>query len=134
MSIASLQPLEGTWNARFDIVSGAEQVSGEAVDTYRWLTGGKVLLHTTTGTLGGRPIEAVELFREDGDIVRSWSVMADGTATESVAVLMAGPLEIDGAQERFRGRIETPDRIVGEWQKPDGGDWAIWMKMTLTRR
>lgn len=81
MSIASFAPLLGSWDARFEVVSGPDRVSGEAVDAYRWLTGEKVLLHTTRGTLGGRPIEAVELFREDGDLVRSWSIMADGSAT-----------------------------------------------------
>lgn len=134
MAIASLEPLLGDWDARFEVVSGPDRVSGEAVDSYRWLTGDKVLLHTTKGTLGGRPIEAVELFREDDDVIRSWSIMADGSATEATAQVTPETVEIDGGEARFRGRIETPDRIAGEWQRRDTGDWATWMTMTLDRK
>jgi hypothetical protein len=134
MGIAALSPLLGDWDARFEVVSGPDGVSGEALDSYRWLTGDKVLLHTTKGVLGGRPIEAVELFREDGDVIRSWSIMADGSATEATAAVASDTVEIDGDEARFRGRIETPDRIVGEWQRRDTGDWTTWMTMTLDRR
>lgn len=134
MAIASLAPLLGDWDARFEVVSGLDRVSGEALDSYRWLTGDKVLLHTTKGVLGGRPIEAVELSREDGDLIRSWSIMADGSATEATARLTSGALEIDAEEARFRGRVETPDRIAGEWQRRDTGDWATWMLLTLDRK
>ena len=133
MAIKAFQPLVGTWDARFEIVSGRDRVSGQAVDAYRWLTGDKVLLHTTNGTLGGKSIEAVELFREDGDVVRSWSIMADGATAESTALVADGRFEIDGDEARFRGRIESPDRIVGEWQRRVTIDWSTWMKLTLDR-
>lgn len=134
MAIASLAPLLGDWDARFEVVSGPDRVSGEAVDSYRWLTGEQVLLHTTKGALGGRLIEAVELFREDGDLIRSWSIMADGSITEATATVTDGALEIDADAVRFQGRIETPDRIAGEWQRSDTGDWATWMLLTLDRK
>lgn len=133
MAIGSFSPLLGTWDASFQVVSGPERVSGTAVDAYRWLTGDKVLLHTTRGVLGDRQIEAVELFRQDGDVVRSWSIMADGSATEATARVTPETFEIDGDEIRFRGRIESPDRIVGEWQRRDTGDWATWMTLTLDR-
>lgn len=115
-------------------MSGPDRVSGEALDSYRWLTGDKVLLHTTKGMLGGRPIEAVELFRDDGDLIRSWSIMADGSATEATAMMTSGALEIDAGEVRFRGRTETPDRIAGQWQRRDTGDWETWMLLTLDRK
>ena len=107
-----------------------------ATDTYEWLPGGYFLLHRVDGTMGGHPVQALEVIGYDPERGDYFSQSYDNTgSTASYRARLEGERwQIIGERERFDGRFTEGGRVLrGRWERLADGRWVDWMTLSLTR-
>lgn len=134
---------------------GDPEVPVVGTDVYEWLPGGSFIVHHVDVTVGGEPMQAIELIGErdpaTGSIVaRSYD--SDGSVTiMHVSVDEAGVITFTGGSDiapaarpadadpggAVRSTLTVSDdgeHMTAKWERSDHGTaWQAWMDMTFTR-
>lgn len=125
-----LDVLVGTWDTTGTLLPDNTPFTAE--DRYEWFPGGHFLLHHVDADMGER-VQALEVFRVDGDGFVAESYDSAGGHTISRVRLDGTELRILADTERFAGRIEN-DQVNGVWERRETDGWVRWMTVSLTRR
>ena len=135
-----LQRFVGRWRTEGEILGGPPGASArlQATDSYEWLPGGYFLLHRVEGRLGDEPVQTLEVIGYDAERHTYFSHAFDdrGNARTYTAGLSDdGTWSIVGSSERFTGSFSADGTaLVGTWERlADGGEWARWMTIRLTK-
>ena len=135
-AMAELQPLIGRWATTITMLHPAD-IRGEvhyALDTYRWLTGGHVIVHEVESRAGSDYMQSVELYAhdDDGNLV-SRNYDGGGEISDYAADMSNGVWKIQGETERFVSSTLTDVTIEGVWQLKTPTGWVDWMTVHLDR-
>jgi hypothetical protein len=131
----SLNPLVGRWSTTITMLHPAE-VKDEvyhAVDTYRWLPGGRILVHEVEAKMGKASVTSLEIYsaRDDGVVSRNFD--SGGEVSDYRARMADGVWRVEGDSERFTSTSIAPDAIEGLWELKEDGEWVDWMTVRLDR-
>jgi hypothetical protein len=149
-----LDALVGRWRTDGHVVDQPDvRIAG--TDTYRWLQGGKFLVHDVDVVVGDRPVRALELIGEHDDATGTWTACAfddagevttmraavDGhgvlTLTGGAEVASAAPQPGSGGARTVRATLtvaEDRTRMRAIWElSDDGAAWRPWMDVGFTR-
>jgi hypothetical protein len=136
-----LAALVGRWrtSGRAKEEAGAE-MRIEAVDTYQWLPGRFVLLHTVDARVGEERVGGAEIIGWDpargSDVTRYFG--SDGPNSHEASLTeKEGSLvwSMRSRADRFTGTFSHDgNTITGQWEQLDDDQrWQPWMQITLTR-
>jgi hypothetical protein len=133
--MAALKPLTGRWSTAITMIHPPE-ASGtvyHALDTYRWLRGGHVLIHEIEARMGDDVIHSLEIYTlQNGQIV-SRNFDGRGAVADYKAAMIDGVWRIDGETERFESTLIAADCIEGLWRLKTDDGWIDWMTVRLDR-
>jgi hypothetical protein len=131
----SLQPLVGRWATTITLLSPPEAAGQvhQAVDTYRWLTGGQTLVHEVEARMGDQTVHSVEVYSlKDGQIV-SRNFDGGGVVSDYAARMQDGVWRVEGETERFTSTAIDDAAIEGLWELKGDDGWGEWMRVRLAR-
>lgn len=136
MSTSDLKALVGRWSTASTLIYPPD-AKGEvhlALDTYRYLPGGLVLVHEVESGSGRDPVNSIEIIHsaDDGRVV-SRNFDSRGEISDYRWDLAAGVLVIQGQTERFSGALLGHDRIEGTWELLTHRGWVDWISLRLDR-
>ena len=129
----------GTWNTTGDVLatSSAPATTLVATDVYRWLPGGRFIVHDVDARFGADVARSMEVIGWDQarrkHVARSYD---DKGASEEFDVELTGRRwRIHGASARFDGKFsKSGDRLTGLWElKGRGSRWQPWIELKLAR-
>jgi hypothetical protein len=149
-----LDALVGRWRTDGHVVDQpGVRIAG--TDTYRWLHGGKVLVHDVDVMVGDRPVRALELIGEHDDATGTWTARAfddagqvttmraavDGRGvwvfTGGAEVASAAPRPGSGGYGAVRATLTVAGdgtRMHAAWEvSDDGAVWRSWMDVGFVR-
>ncbi len=130
-----LAPLTGRWVTSITLLYPLAERGTvyRAVDTYRWLAGGKVLVHEVEAFMG-TPVVSVEVYSQGPDgKIGSRNFGGDGQVSDYEASMTAGVWTVTGTSERFRSTLVSKDQIEGLWKRRTDAGWIDWMTVKLQR-
>jgi hypothetical protein len=137
-----LAALVGRWRTRGRTIGTPEAPAApiDAVDTYEWLPGSHVLLHTVDARVGDEHVEGAEIIGWDSAL-REYVTLYCGSdgpnRYEASLSAEAGRLvwRMRSARDRFTGTFsDDGNTIEGHWEQLDDDDgWQPWMEVRLTK-
>jgi hypothetical protein len=133
--IAALQPLVGRWSTTITMIS-PPKMSGtvfRAIDTYRWMPGGKILVHEVEARMGDTTTHSMEVYCVAGGQIVSRNFDSSGKVSDYKAAMTKGSWKVTGATERFASTRITRSTIEGVWQRKARRGWTDWMTVRLDR-
>ena len=133
--LKSLQPFIGKWSTTIAMTEGSKTSTHHATDTYRWALGEQFIFHDVEGTMGGQPVETLEIVSAKGS--RNFDLRAydnSGAIEDYVASLDGRDWHIDGDSLRFRGAFSGDWKTLsGNWERRSGDEWEHWLTVTLEK-
>lgn len=134
---------------RFDVFAGTWKTEGEIItsnsdpnlsimgtDTYKWLPGGRFMIHYVDVLMGEQQIYSTEIIGHEpktGTYPMHYFGHEGNTGIMNASVDKSTWI-FHGEKERFTGSFDNSgDVISGKWDRLDGSDWVHWMDIKLTK-
>ena len=138
--VQRLESLVGTWHTTGEVAprDGRPAAPFTATDSYEWLPGRHFLVHHWDAAMPTGRTQGIEIIGHDPETDRfpMRAYDSNGNTTTMIGTSDGTSMLLEGTGVRFTGRFDHDrNEVHGVWEvQPDGADWQLWMRVTLTRQ
>lgn len=137
--VSKLEVFIGTWNTTGNVLKTDVNPGGTliATDSYRWLHGGRFIVHDVDARFDGKPTRSMEVIGLHPTRKELFATSYDdqGVSEHFKVALSGRRWTIDGQSVRFEGSFDSArTRLAGLWELKTGrGRWQPWIDLVLER-
>lgn len=138
--VGRLAALVGTWHTSGEVAQRDNHPAAPftATDSYEWLPGRHFLVHHWDAAMPSGRTQGIEIIGHDAETDRfpMRAYDSNGNTTTMIGTSDGTSMLFEGTGIRFTGRFNHDgSEVIGAWDvQPDGSDWQLWMRVTLTRQ